>query len=163
MLATKDHFILLASSDKIGTELWSGYEEGASTQVTNAIGFLCRGSASAFRRSGNTWTSYANANSPLLLVRPHFGDFGIASKEASTKFGCILAKQQHQMSQIAELSNASAVERIAIVSTDKSVIVDEKCKFNELRDLNTFEVISEEDLSASDYIYDSDIEIEGNE
>ena len=161
MIATKDHFILIASSDKIGTELWGGYTEGFNVETTNAIGFLCKGEVSSFRRSSNTWNSYTSASAPLALTRPNFGNFGIASKEASSKFGCILTKQQHRkLNQISDLSNADYIEKERIEKTNESIEVSEKCNYYELRYIYTFEIIHQE-LIPSDYVSDSEIEIEG--
>jgi hypothetical protein len=160
MLATKDHFILIASSDKVGTELWSGYSEGFNVQVANTLGFLCTGEVSAFLRANNTWNAYTTVEAPFLMVRPHFGNLGIVSKQESTKFGCIIPREFHKIEQFFELSNASQIEALKINNTDESIGVADTCKFNILRDVNTFEII-EENLEPSNYIFDSDIEIEG--
>ena len=159
MLATKDHFILIASSDTVGTELWSGYTEEFNVQTTNAIGILCTGEASAFLRANNACNAYVNPQAPLALVRPHFNNFGIAAKHERTSFGCILPREFHMLNQISELSNAGNEERLKIDNSNESACIYEKCKFNDIRDLDTFEIISQE-LEASDFISDSDIEIE---
>ena len=85
MLATKDHFILIASSNKVGTELWSGYSEEFNVQTANTLGFLCTGEVSAFLRANNTWNAYTTVEAPFLMVRPHFGNLGIAAKQESTR------------------------------------------------------------------------------
>ena len=160
MLATKDHFMLIASSDKIGTELWSGYTERIDVQTTNAIGILCAGEVSAFLRANNAWESYVEAQAPLVLVRPHFNEFGIAAKAEVTKFGCMLPRESHALEQISALSNAGFEEFDKIENSNETVDVYEKCKNYELRDLDTFEIVHP-DLVSSDFISDSEIEIEG--
>jgi len=161
MLATKDHFILMASSNKVGTELWSGYTEGFNVQTTNAIGILCTGEVSAFLRANNTWDAYTDAQAPLALVRPHFNDFGIAAKTEVVRFSCIVPREFHVLEQYSELSNASFKEIEKIQKTKETVDVFQKCKYYETRDLDTFEIIKQELLNVSDYISDSDVEIEG--
>ena len=120
MIATKDHFILIASSDKVGTELWAGYPEDFSVRVANTVGFLCSGEVSSFLRANGTWNAYTNVKSPFLLVRPHFGNLGIASKEEGTKFGCIIPREFHAMEQFSDLSNASSSEKSKIEYTNES-------------------------------------------
>ena len=119
MIATKDHFILIASSDRPGTELWAGYGEGFNVQVANTIGFLCGGEVSSFLKTGNTWNAYTTVKSPFLLVRPHFGNLGIAAKQESTKFGCIVPRDFHAMEQFSDLSNANLREKHRIEKRKK--------------------------------------------
>ena len=160
MVATKDHFILIASSNKVGTELWAGYGEEFNVQVANTIGFLCAGEVSSFLKTGNSWNAYTTVESPFLLVRPHFGNLGIAAKQESTKFGCIVPRDFHAMEQFSDLSNANLREKHRIEKTNESIEVYQKCKYHQLRDLDTFEHING-DLIPSDYVSDSEIEIEG--
>ena len=94
-IATKDHFLIIAASNELGDELWAGHLEfrGAkfSTQTTNAMGFLVKGSVNSFintSEQGEDWHHYAEASHPVMMIRDKgFTNFGIVSTSDETVFG----------------------------------------------------------------------------
>ena len=158
-IVTKNHFVLLASSDQVGDELWSGYSSDIDVQSTNAIGFMCQGEVSAFLKANNNWNKYIDVKSPFGLVRPDYGSLGIASKTEVARFGAVVPKEFYGLNQLATLYIATNQEENEINDgNNMTVELDRKCKFYEKRDLNTFEIIP---LDANNVISSSDIEIEG--
>jgi hypothetical protein len=163
MIATKNHFILMAASNKIGTELWAGYAQGQNVRSVNAIGFVSRGEVSTFNANtaNASWSKYDDGASPLMTVRPNFGTFGIAAKSESVTFGCIIPKEFHVTEQFSHLNLANQEEIEKIEDTNnETVYVYQQCKYDETRDLDTFDIIPKNEEIANTGISDSEITIE---
>ena len=167
-IATKDHFIMLAASNEIGDELWAGHVEFRNRQfdieTSNALGFIVRGSANAFHNSSNTgevWAPYESASAPLLLIRKNFVDFGIVSTSNNRLFGSILEKDSvlSGQSQAILVGNLN-VDELNKLATAETVNAEKKCKVYQKRDVDTFELIPQEDLDIN-VILDSEIEVDG--
>jgi len=169
-IATKDHFLIIAASNELGDELWAGHLEfrGAkfSTQTTNAMGFLVKGSVNSFINTsdqGEDWHHYAEASHPVMMIRDKgFTNFGIVSTSDETVFGSILTKKSVFSGQNEALVAGSIkhLERLSIESSEgKTVNVAQKCKAYQKRDLSTFEPIEQLPIDIHT-ISDSDIQID---
>ena len=169
-IATKDHFIMVAASNEVGDVLWSGHVEFRrpdtpfETRTSNTIGFLVRGSVNTFMNSSDTgedWSFYSTATSPVGLIRKNFSDFGIVATSNSVMFGGVFSKKGIFTGQTEYIlrGNVEPVEREAIESTNQTVSVQKKCKVYNKRDVNTFSVIEQEPLNI-DVISDSEIQVE---
>jgi len=167
-LATKDHFIMIASSNESGDELWAGHAEnkrdGFNPTTTNAIGFLVRGSVNSFVKTSEdseNWSHYRSAEAPLMLIKNNFIDFGLVSASNSTSFGSILTRESVFNSHNALLLHDAVndYERHQIHTQNNSMSVVKKCKTYSKRDINTFAGISQEPLDIN-VIPDSEIQIE---
>ena len=153
----------MAASNKIGTELWCGYSEGQNIQSVNAIGFISRGEVSTFtaNTSNASWSKYGVGVSPLMIIRPNFAKFGLAAKTESVTFGCIIPKEFHVTKQFSNLNlaNEQEIEKIED-SNNETVYVYQQCKYDETRDLDTFDIISSNQEITNTGISDSEITIE---
>ena len=170
-IATKDHFIMLAASNEVGDVLWSGHvefrrpEDSFETRTSNTIGFIVRGSVNTFVNSSDTgedWSFYSTATSPVGLVRKNFSDFGVVATSNSVMFGGVFSKKGIFTGQTEYIlrGNVQPLERETIESSNQTVSIQKKCKVYQKRDVNTFEGIEQEDLNIHT-IPDSEIELDG--
>ena len=169
-IATKDHFIMVAASNEFGDVLWSGHVEfrrpdgSFETRTSNTIGFIVRGSVNTFVNSSDTgedWSFYSTATSPVGLIRKNFSDFGVVATSNSVMFGGIFSKKGIFTGQTEYVlrGNVDPTEKWEIESSNQTVNLQKKCKVYNKRDVNTFSVIEQEPLNI-DVISDSDIQVE---
>ena len=168
-IATKDHFIMLASSNEVGDALWAGHiefrrpGEPYDNRTSNAIAFLVRGSVNTFVNSSNAgedWSFYSTATSPAGLIRENFSDFGVVSTSNSVVFGSILSKRNIFDGHTGQIlrGNVSPMEKKLINSSDQTVSLQRKCKVYNKRGVNTFNVVEKNPLNI-DVISDSEIQV----
>ena len=167
-IVTKDHLIIIAASNEVGDELWAGNLEyrrfSPDIKTTNTIGFLLSGSVNSFMNTsddGENWVHYKSADSPLMLIRKNFTNFGIVSTSNNTIFGSILEKDMDfsGLGGMILSQNMNDTEKERYTSSTDTINVENKCKVHEKRNTQTFDYVYMSDLDIN-IIPDTEIEIE---